>query len=122
MIGLTLPLVNDLYFGPMLSGASEALYEADMRIVLCPTMHEHDREVSLLDRLMHGTTDGAILVLDGLPLQDAMAKLFGFFKLPRCLVGRGQHAQVLHAVAPLLPRFAEHGVHPGLEAERIFLR
>ena len=37
MIGLTLPLVNDLYFGPMLSGASEALYEADMRIVLCPT-------------------------------------------------------------------------------------
>jgi LacI family transcriptional regulator len=63
MIGLTLPLVNDLYFGPMLSGASEALYEADMRIVLCPTLHEHDREVSLLERLMHGTTDGAILVL-----------------------------------------------------------
>ena len=27
MIGLTLPLVNDAYFGPMLSGATEALYE-----------------------------------------------------------------------------------------------
>ena len=25
-----------------------------MRIVLCPTPHEHDREVSLLERLMHG--------------------------------------------------------------------
>ena len=30
----------------------------------CPTLHEHDREVSLLERLMRGgSTDGAILVL-----------------------------------------------------------
>jgi LacI family transcriptional regulator len=63
MIGLTLPLVADAYFGPMLSGASEALYERDMRIVLAPTFHEHDREVSLIERLMRGTTDGAILML-----------------------------------------------------------
>jgi LacI family transcriptional regulator len=63
MIGLTLPLVNDAYFGPMLSGATEALYESDLRIVLCPTLHEHDREVSLMERLMRGTTDGAILML-----------------------------------------------------------
>jgi len=62
-VGLTLPLVNDAYFGPILSGASEALYELDLRIMLCPTMHEHDREVSLVDRLMRGTTDGAILML-----------------------------------------------------------
>ena len=34
-----------------------------MRIVLCPTLHEHDREVTLLDRLMRGTTDGAVLML-----------------------------------------------------------
>ncbi|MFL5927001.1 MAG: LacI family DNA-binding transcriptional regulator, partial [Gaiellaceae bacterium] len=63
MIGLTLPLVADAYFGPMLSGASEALYERDMRIVLATTFHEHDREVSLIERLMRGTTDGAILML-----------------------------------------------------------
>ena len=32
--------------------------------MLCPTMHDkHDREVSLLDRLTRGTTDGAILML-----------------------------------------------------------
>jgi LacI family transcriptional regulator len=62
-IGVTLPLVNDAYFGPILSGAAEALYEGDMRIVLCPTMHQHDREVGLLERLMRGTTDGAILML-----------------------------------------------------------
>jgi LacI family transcriptional regulator len=34
-----------------------------MRIVLCPTHHEHDREVTLLERLMEGTTDGALLIL-----------------------------------------------------------
>ena len=53
--GLGTPLVRlQCYEGIT---ASEALYEAVMRIVLCPTLHEHDREVSLLDRLMHGTTD-----------------------------------------------------------------
>src|SRR3954467_15156542 len=28
-IGLTLPMIADAYFGPILSGASEALYEED---------------------------------------------------------------------------------------------
>src|SRR5438876_7334511 len=63
MIGVALPLVADAYFGPILSGAAEALYERDMRIVLAATLHEHDREVSLVERLMRGTTDGAILML-----------------------------------------------------------
>jgi LacI family transcriptional regulator len=63
MIGLTLPLVADAYFGPILSGAAEALYERDLRIVLAPTLHEHDREVTLVERLARGTTDGAILML-----------------------------------------------------------
>jgi LacI family transcriptional regulator len=63
LIGVTLPLVEAAYFGVILSGASEALYEQDMRIVLCPTLHQHDREVTLLDRLMRGTTDGAVLML-----------------------------------------------------------
>src|SRR5262245_45765674 len=63
IVGVTLPYIEGPYFAFILSGASEALYEQDMRLVLCPTMHEHDREVTLLDRLMHGTTDGAILLL-----------------------------------------------------------
>jgi LacI family transcriptional regulator len=62
-VGLTLPMVNDAYFGPILSGASEALYEEDMRIVLGPTLHEHDRELGLLERLVHEASDGAILIL-----------------------------------------------------------
>ena len=32
-------------------------------MVLCPTLHQHERELALLDRLMHGTTDGAVLML-----------------------------------------------------------
>jgi LacI family transcriptional regulator len=63
LIGLTVPNVHGEYFGLILSAAAEALYEVDMRAILCPTLHEHDREVTLLDRLMHGTTDGALVVL-----------------------------------------------------------
>ena len=63
IVGLTLPFVHAAYFSGILAGAAEALYERDMRIILCPTLHEHDREVNLLERLMRGTTDGAILLL-----------------------------------------------------------
>jgi LacI family transcriptional regulator len=63
LVGVTVPRIHPAYFSVIISGVTEALYEADMRIVLCPTLHEHDREVSLLERLMHGTTDGALLVL-----------------------------------------------------------
>jgi len=60
---VTVPRIYPAYFSGIVAGVSETLYEQDMRIVLCPTLHEHDREVSLLARLMHGTTDGALLVL-----------------------------------------------------------
>jgi LacI family transcriptional regulator len=63
LVGITVPVVHAEYFGWILSAASEALYEHDMRAVLCPTLHEHEREVTLLERVMHGTTDGAIIVL-----------------------------------------------------------
>jgi LacI family transcriptional regulator len=63
LVGVTLPILEAAYFAVIVSGAAEALYENDMRIVLCPTLHQHEREVTLLDRLMHGTTDGAVLML-----------------------------------------------------------
>jgi LacI family transcriptional regulator len=63
LVGATVPLVHPAYFSFILSGAAEALSERDMRLVLCPTQHEHDREVSLLERMMHGTTDGGLLIL-----------------------------------------------------------
>jgi LacI family transcriptional regulator len=63
LIGVTLPVIHPTYFSSILASVAEALEEHDMRIVLCPTQHQHDREISLIERLMHGTTDGAILVL-----------------------------------------------------------
>jgi LacI family transcriptional regulator len=63
LVGVTLPIVHAPYFSFILAGAAEGLYEQDMRAILCPTLHQHEREVTLLDRLMHGTTDGAILLL-----------------------------------------------------------
>jgi LacI family transcriptional regulator len=72
-IGLTLPLIADTYFGPILSGASEALYEEDVRIIIGPTLHQHDREVSLLERLVHESTDGAILMLPSYSKEELQA-------------------------------------------------
>jgi LacI family transcriptional regulator len=63
LVGVLVPLVYPVYFSAILAGAAEALYEQDLRLLLSPTGHEHDREVSLLDRLVHGATDGALLVL-----------------------------------------------------------
>jgi len=62
-IGLTIPLMRGDYFAAILEGALEAVYEEDMRLVLYTTLHEHDREVSVLERLSDGATDGAIILL-----------------------------------------------------------
>jgi LacI family transcriptional regulator len=62
LIGLAVPFV-DSYFGLIVAGAAEALAERDSRLVLCLTEQQHDREVTLLDRLMHGTTDGGLILL-----------------------------------------------------------
>lgn len=63
LVGVLVPLVYPVYFSAILAGAAEALYEQELRLVLSPTQHEHDREVTLLDRLIHGMTDGALIVL-----------------------------------------------------------
>jgi LacI family transcriptional regulator len=63
LIGLTVPMLQADYFASILAGASEALYEQEMRAVLCTTLHEHEREVSLIERLIDGATDGALILL-----------------------------------------------------------
>ena len=62
LVGVLVPLVFPAYFSGILAGAAEALSERDFQIVLSPTGHEHDREVSIVDRL-HGLTDGAMIIL-----------------------------------------------------------
>ena len=93
LIGTTVPVVHPPYFSFILSGAAEALYERDMRLVVCPTQHEHDREVSLLERLMHGTTDGGLLILP----QESAAEL-------EQLLDAGYHFVVIDPLAPLNER------------------
>src|SRR3954452_6262323 len=63
LVGVTIPVVHGCHFTAILAGVTEGLYEQDMRAVLCPTLHQHEREVNLLERLMHGTTDAGILML-----------------------------------------------------------
>src|ERR1700728_1760285 len=53
LIGVTVPLIQPSCFSLLVGGVAEALQERDLRAVLCPTEHQHDREVHLLDRLMH---------------------------------------------------------------------
>jgi len=62
-IGFTMPYVRADYFAAILAGAVEAAFERGTRLVLCATLHEHEREVSLLETLQDGTTDGAIILL-----------------------------------------------------------
>jgi LacI family transcriptional regulator len=63
LVGFSVPYVDESYFAVILSGAAEALYEQNQRVVLCPTYHQYVREVTLLDRLLGGTTDGALILL-----------------------------------------------------------
>src|SRR6476661_9776064 len=51
LVGVLVPLVFPAYFSGILAGAAEALSERDFQIVLSPTGHEHEREVSIVDRL-----------------------------------------------------------------------
>ena len=62
LIGVTVPVVQAEYFGQLVAGVAEALDEHKLSVVLCLTHNRHDREMSLLARLMQGTADGAILI------------------------------------------------------------
>ncbi len=62
-VGFTMPYVRADYFAAILAGVVEAAYDQGMRLVLSATLREHDREVSLLETLTDGATDGAIILL-----------------------------------------------------------
>jgi LacI family transcriptional regulator len=63
LIGVTIPMVLGDYFAQIITGLTEALYELDMQAVLCPTFHHKEREITLVNQLLEGRIDGAILVL-----------------------------------------------------------
>lgn len=76
LVGVLVPLVYPAYFSSILAGTAEALYEQDMRLLLSPTHHLHQREVSLLERITHGMTDGALIVLP----EESSAELEGLLE------------------------------------------
>jgi LacI family transcriptional regulator len=55
--------VHRVYFSAILAGVVETLYEQDIRFVLAPTLGEHERELSGVESLMHGRSDGSLLIL-----------------------------------------------------------
>ncbi len=63
LIGAFLPVVYNVFFSAIVAGVVQAAYEHEMGLVLWPTQHEHAREVSLLDVLTSGATDGALMIL-----------------------------------------------------------
>jgi LacI family transcriptional regulator len=63
VVGLLVPLVERVYFSAIFAGAAEALYEQNIKLMLTPTLHEHEREISLFAWLMHGVADSALLIL-----------------------------------------------------------
>src|SRR3954447_17106723 len=79
LIGVLVPLVYPAYFSWILAGAAEALAESDLQIVLSPTGHQHDREVSVLDRL-HGLSDGALIILPEESNEELERMLDGGFR------------------------------------------
>src|ERR671934_2446878 len=107
LVGVLVPLIYPAYFSSILAGAAEALSEQDLRVVLPPTGHEHDREVSLLDRLMHGLTDGALIVM---PEESSV-------ELER-LVDAGYRFVVVDPIMPLAERIPSVSAAPTSGADQ----
>jgi LacI family transcriptional regulator, galactose operon repressor len=63
VVGLLVPLVQRVYFSAIFGGAAEEAYEQGIKLMLTPTLHQHEREISLVSSLMHGGADSALLIL-----------------------------------------------------------
>jgi LacI family transcriptional regulator len=63
LVGVTTTTSGTAYFSTILTGITEALAERDMWALVCPTRQEHNREVSVLKRLMRSEMIGALLLL-----------------------------------------------------------
>ena len=77
LIRIMVPEVHSNYFAEIVAGASEALYEHDLRVELCPARHPRAPGASLPDRLADGAAEGAILVLPPDRPEDEFEALAG---------------------------------------------
>ena len=63
LVAVTVPWIAPSYFTLTIAGVTAALDERDLRAVLCPTAERRGSELAALDELLHGTADGAVLIL-----------------------------------------------------------
>ncbi len=81
LVAVSVLMIHPTYFSHIVAGVSDALYEHDMRVVLCPTQSERGHELTLQQRVANGTTDGGILVLPQEPVEELQALMNTGFKL-----------------------------------------
>lgn len=93
VVGLLVPLVQRVYFSAIFGGAAEAAYEQNIKLMLTPTLHQHEREISLLSWLTHGGADSALLILP----DESSAELEG-------LLDQGYRYVVVDPRTPLAER------------------
>jgi LacI family transcriptional regulator len=70
LVRVMVPEVHSGYFAEIVAGASESLFEHDMRVELCPVRHPRASGASLPERLADGAAEGAILVLPDQPGEE----------------------------------------------------
>ncbi len=63
LIGVTVPVVQYEYYGQIVGGIGDALYEQGLRLVLCATRYEHVRERTMIEQLVHEASDGGLLIV-----------------------------------------------------------
>ncbi len=64
LVALAVPFIRSEgdYFADIVAGAADGLSQHGAYLVVYPTRYEHDREASLVDLLLRGRTDGALLI------------------------------------------------------------
>ena len=63
LIGLDVPDLRGDYVTEIVAAAADTLHDYGARLVLCPSAGNGTARLSLQDRLLPGTTDGALLIL-----------------------------------------------------------
>jgi LacI family transcriptional regulator len=91
LVGVVLPRMRAPYFDVLVDAIVHALIEHDLRAVICPSLREHG-ESGLLDTLVPGVTEGAVVVLPS----ESSAEL-------RAVHERGYPLVVLDPKTPLEP-------------------
>lgn len=94
LIGITSASMHSGEYAEILAGITEALHAHNARPVICPIPHRHNVGMSLLDRVMSDTTEGALLLGATDEDHELVAAYQGGFPLVIIHPGRSVNAQL----------------------------